>query len=343
MTNPTEASGRTRRATLRDVAALARVDASLVSRIINGDPKASAAPQTRQRIVDAVRELNYRPNVVARGLRMARTWTIGVLVPSVTNPMYADVIAGAEARAQELGYGVVFRTHVEGEREEIFTRLLLQGRVDGLLVASGLLRDAFMRRIASGEDGPVVLVNRRINGLKASVVVDDEAGAALATQHLIENGHEQLVGLFGPPAIDTSRRRRKGYSQALKNVGLDPIAVDMPGWDFRNGYDGTHQILDAYPHTSAVFVSTMVMAVGAIRALRERDLSVPDDVSLVALHDSDLANYLNPPLTTVSLPVLQMGIEAVDLLATLIDGGAPRSVVVDGPPVLIERLSVRKR
>ena len=340
MTDATEARGRARRATLRDVAALARVDASLVSRIINDDPKASAAPQTRQRIIDAVRELDYRPNVAARGLRMARTWTMGVLVPSVTNPMYADVIAGADARAQELGYGIVFRTHVEGAREEHFTRLLQQGRVDGLLIASGLLRDAFMRRIASGEDGPVVLVNRRINGLKASVVVDDEAGAALATQHLIDNGHQHLVGLFGPPAIDTSRRRRKGYSKALRAASLDLVAVDMPGWDFRNGYEGTHQIFDAHPQTTAVFVSTMVMAVGAIRALAERGLSVPDDVSLVALHDSDLANFLNPPLTTVSLPVLEMGAVAVDLLASLIDGGPSRSVVVDGEPVLIERRSV---
>ena len=178
-----------RRATLRDVAALAKVDASLVSRVINGDPKAGAAPQTRQRIIDAVEQLDYRPNVAARGLRMARTWTIGVLVPSVTNPMYADVIAGAEGRAQELGYGVVFRTHVEGEREDTFTRLLQQGRVDGLIVASGLLRDAFMRRIASGQSGPVVLVNRRVNRVKASVIVDDAAGAALATRHLLDNGH----------------------------------------------------------------------------------------------------------------------------------------------------------
>jgi LacI family transcriptional regulator, galactose operon repressor len=337
----TDAPAPSRRATLRDVAALAKVDASLVSRVINGDPKAGAAPQTRQRIIDAVRQLDYRPNVVARGLRMARTWTIGVLVPSVTNPMYADVIAGAEGRAHELGYGVVFRTHVEGEREEIFTRLLQQGRVDGLIVASGLLRDAFLRRIASGEHGPVVVVNRRVNGVKASVVVDDAAGAALATRHLLDKGHVHVVGLFGPPAIDTSRRRRKGYSRALREVGLETVAVDMPGWGFRHGYDGIHRILDTYPDTTAVFVSTMVMAVGAIRAVRERGLSVPEDVSLVALHDSELASYLNPPLTTVSLPVLQMGIEAIDLLASLIDGGSPRSVVVAGEPVLIERLSVR--
>ena len=332
-----------RRATLRDVAALAKVDASLVSRVINGDPKAGAAPQTRQRIIDAVAKLDYRPNVAARGLRMARTWTIGVLVPSVTNPMYADVIAGAEGRAQELGYGVVFRTHVEGEREETFTRLLQQGRVDGLIVASGLLRDAFMRRIASGQSGPVVLVNRRVNRVKASVIVDDAAGAALATRHLLDNGHVRVAGLFGPPAIDTSRRRRSGYTRALHEFGREPVAVDMPGWDFRNGYDGIHQLFDDHPDTTAVFVSTMVMAVGAIRALRERGLSVPEHVSLVALHDSELASYLNPPLTTVSLPVRQMGSEAVDLLATLVEGGEPRSVVVAGEPQLIERLSVRKR
>jgi LacI family transcriptional regulator len=220
---------------------------------------------------------------------------------------------------------------------------LQQGRVDGLIVASGLLRDAFIRRIASGQDGPVVLVNRRVNRVKASVVVDDAAGAALATRHLIDNGHVNLAGLFGPPAIDTSRRRRNGYSRALRSVGLETVAVDMPGWDFRNGYDGIHQILEAYPDTTAVFVSTMVMAVGAIRGLRELGLVVPDDVSLVALHDSELASYLNPPLTTVSLPVRQMGIEAVDLLANLIDGGSPSSVVVDGEPLLIERLSVRRR
>jgi LacI family transcriptional regulator len=332
-----------RRATLRDVAALAKVDASLVSRVINGDPKAGAAPRTRQRIIDAVEQLDYRPNVAARGLRMARTWTIGVLVPSVTNPMYADVIAGVEGRAQELGYGVVFRTQPEGEREDTFTRLLQQGRVDGLIVASGLLRDAFMRRIASGQSGPVVLVNRRVNRVKASVIVDDAAGAALATRHLLGNGHVHVAGLFGPPAIDTSRRRRSGYTRALQEFGREPIAVDMPGWDFRNGYDGIHQLFDAHPDTTAVFVSTMVMAVGAVRALRERGLSVPEDVSLVALHDSELASYLNPPLTTVSLPVRQMGSDAVDLLASLVEGGEPRSVVVDGEPQLIERNSVRSR
>lgn len=343
MTDEDTSPPRGRRATLRDVAARAGVDASLVSRIINRDPRASAAPPTRQRILDAVRDLDYQPNVAARGLRMARTWTIGVLVPSVTNPMYADVLAGAEARAQELGYGVIFGTHVEGDREDTFTRLLQAGRVDGLLVASGLLRDGFMRRIASGDHGPVVLVNRRVNGLKASVVVDDQAGAALATRHLVDNGHERIAGLFGPPAIDTSRRRRRGYTRTLTDAGLDPLAIEMPGWDFRNGYEGIHRILDEDPDVSAVFVSTMVMAVGAVRALSEHGRSVPDDVSLVALHDSDLANFLVPPLTTVSLPVREMGGQAVDLLAGLINGEEPRSVVVVGDPVLISRQSVARR
>ncbi len=189
----------------------------------------------------------------------------------------------------------------------------------------------------------MVLVNRRVNRVKASVIVDDAAGAALAARHLLDNGHVDVVGLFGPPAIDTSRRRRSGYSRALRAAGLETVAVDMPGWDFRNGYDGIHRIFDDSPrHDCSVRVDDGDGRRCHLRAPRTRPLRARD-VSLVALHDSELAGYLNPPLTTVSLPVRQMGSAAVDLLANLIDGGPPRSIVVDGEPVLIERLSVRKR
>ena len=321
---------------------LAKVDASLVSRVINDDPKAGASPNTRQRIIDAVRQLDYRPNVVARGLRMARTWTMGVLVPSVTNPMYADVIAGAEERAQELGYGIVFRTHVEGAREEIFTRLLQQGRVDGLIVASGLLRDAFIRRIAVGRLRP--------RGPRQPAGQSGREPASLSTTR---PGPPLLSATCSTTATFTSsacsaRRRstpRDGGAPVTPGRCARPVSKRSP-WTCpggtsataTTGFFGSSMLI---PNTTAVFVSTMVMAVGAIRGLRERGLSVPDDVSLVALHDSDLAEFLNPPLTTVSLPIHEMGSAAVDLLVDLIDGGAPRSIVVDGAPVLIERQSVR--
>ena len=249
---------------------------------------------------------------------MARTWTIGVLVPSVTNPMYADVIAGAEGRAQELGYGVVFRTHVEGEREETVHPPAAPGprrRPDcGERAAARRLHAPHRRR---DESGPVVLVNRRVNRVKASVIVDDAAGAALAARHLLDNGHVDVVGLFGPPAIDTSRRRRNGYSRALRESGLETdrrrhaglglpqrLRRDPPDLRRSSGHDRGLRVDDGDGRRRHP------------RPARARACSVPEDVSLVALHDSELAGYLNPPLTTVSLPVRQMGSEAVDLLAT---------------------------
>ena len=154
-----------KRVTIRDVAALAGVDASLVSRVLNDHPKASAGQATRQRIVEAARELGYHPNVAARSLRTAKTWTLGLLLPNLTNPMYAAIARAAERRAQERGYGLVFGTHVEGEDEATFARMLQQGRVEGLLTASSVLSDAFLRRIAIGALGPVVMLNRRVPGV----------------------------------------------------------------------------------------------------------------------------------------------------------------------------------
>ncbi|HSY88813.1 MAG TPA: LacI family DNA-binding transcriptional regulator, partial [Verrucomicrobiae bacterium] len=187
-----------KRITIRDVAARAGVDASLVSRVLNDHPKASAGPATRERILEAARSLGYQPNLAARSLRMARTWTLGLMLPNLTNPLYAAIARAAEGRAQERGFGLVFGTHVEGEAEATFTRLLQQGRVDGLLTASGVLGDAFIRRFANGEQGPVVMLNRRVRGVRAAVTVDDAAGAALAVRHLAELGHTQIAGIFGP-------------------------------------------------------------------------------------------------------------------------------------------------
>ena len=220
-----------KRVTIRDVAALADVDVSLVSRVLNDHPKASAAAATRTRILEAARSLGYQPNVVARGLRMARTWTLGLMLPNLTNPMYAEIIRAAEERARERGFGLVFGTHVDGEGEATFARLLQQGRVDGLLTASGVHGDAFLRRVAHGGFGPVVMLNRRVRGVQPTVTVDDAAGAALAVRHFAELGHRVVAGIFGPATIETSRRRRSGFLGAARRAGIEAIPIDEPGVD----------------------------------------------------------------------------------------------------------------
>lgn len=344
---------RPKRATIRDVATLAHVDVSLVSRVLNNHPKASAAPATRERIFGAANALGYHPNVVARGLRMARTWTLGLMLPNLTNPMYAEIIRAAERRAQERGFGLVFGTHVDGEEEATFARLLQQRRVDGLLTASGIHGDAFLRRIANGGYGPVVMLNRRLRGVHPTVTVDDAAGSALAMQHLVELGHSAVAGVFGPGAIDTSRRRRAGFAAAGERAGIDTILVDAAGVDAPVGNAMAEYIFETHPQTTAIFASTFGIGMGVLRAARRLGVRVPEDISVISLHDSDLADYLSPRLTTIALPVDEMASRAVDLILDIIDGAAPSSIVVRTPPQLrlrestamprkVKRLTLRK-
>ena len=307
--------------------------------MLNDHPKASAGQATRQRIVEAARELGYHPNVAARSLRTAKTWTLGLLLPNLTNPMYAAIARAAERRAQERGYGLVFGTHVEGEDEATFARMLQQGRVEGLLTASSVLSDAFLRRIAIGALGPVVMLNRRVPGVWASVTVDDAAGAALATHHLAGLGHKQVAGIFGPGRIDTTSRRRAGFVTAQEQAGINATLVEGIGLDPAAGAAAADCIFRNHPQVTGIFASTFAIATGVLRAARLAGVQIPNDLSLVALHDSELADYFNPPLTTVRMPVDEMAGRAVDLLLDLIDGAAPRSVVVRTSPVLIARES----
>ncbi|MEO8667152.1 MAG: LacI family DNA-binding transcriptional regulator [Bauldia sp.] len=326
-----------KRKTIRDVAALAGVDASLVSRVLNDHPKASASPATRERIRDAARTLGYQPNVVARGLRMARTWTLGLLLPNLSNPMYADIARAAERRALDRGFGLIFGTNVDGEEEATFARLLQQGRVDGLLAASGALGDGSLRRVADAGHGPVVMLNRRVRGVRPSVTLDDAAGAALATAHLAGLGHRHVAGIFGVGTIDTIRRRRAGFLAAGKEAGIATTVIEAAGLDAAAGREAAVGFFRARSEATAIFASTFAIGVGALRAAREEGVRIPDDLSLIALHDSELADYLSPPMTTVGLPVGEMAHRAVDLLIDLIEGARPYSVVVDSAPVLKER------
>jgi LacI family transcriptional regulator len=337
-----ERTATNRRVTIRDVAARAEVDVSLVSRVLNNNPKASAAPATRERILEAARTLGYQPNVVARGLRMARTWTLGLVLPNLSNPMYAEIIRSAELRARERGFGLVFGTHVDGQEDETFTRILQQGRVDGLLTASGIHGDAFLRGVANGGHGPLVMLNRRVRGVRPTVTVDDAAGAALAMQHFVELGHTEVAGIFGPDAIDTTIRRRKGFAAAATEAAINAILINTNGVDATVGSSAAEQIFHDHRNVTAIFASTFAIGMGVMRAARRLNVRIPDEISLVALHDTELADFLTPELTTVLLPVDQMARQAVDILIDIIDGGSPNSVVVRQPPLLKLRESTAR-
>ena len=163
-----------------------------MSRVLNNDPSASASEATTALILSEAGRLGYRPSLTARGLRLKRTYALGLLVPDLQNPLYVAIATAAEAKARELGYALVTGIHSSGQQEESLSTLLVEERVDGLLVASGSIDNEFMRDLATASRKPIVLVNRRVKGIRSSVVVDDAAGSTLAAEHLLSLGHRRI-------------------------------------------------------------------------------------------------------------------------------------------------------
>lgn len=335
-------------ANLKDVARLAEVDPSTVSRVLRGDPSQAVRPDTRQRILDAAQSLRYRPNALARGLRTRRTDTIGLIIPDVFNLGFADVTHGIQAAAAEAGR-LVLLMEANGLRddgdhtlrtEEEYAQLIGDGRVDGLIVAFATLDDRLVAHLAE-RDIPLVLVNRRTAGVHGSVVVDDERGSMMAIEHLLELGHRRM-GFIGLAAeTDTARRREQGYRAAMEQAG---ISVE-PRWTvageptMAGGRASVEQILaiprDVRP--SALFVASLLGTVGVLSGIRAEGLRVPDDISVIAFNDHELADHLDPALTTVWMPNLRMGQEAVRMLLAALDGEPVRDLMIDEPPRIVVR------
>jgi LacI family transcriptional regulator len=331
VSSPRDAASNEAPARLRDVAERAGVDPSLVSRVLSGSLPFSIRDETRERIVAAAAELDYRPNAQARALRRRRSMLIGMIVPTLSNVVYERIHEGAAKRAEELGYSLVVAA---GTADDF--RDLLHGQVDGLLLAVATEKHAPVL-LPRGLRLPIVLVNRASEGL-TSVTVDDAAGARLATQHLFELGHRRVGHLAGPSELDTGRRRLQGFLEACRERGEEPAAdlIAEGGYSEREGFAAMHRLLDRPDRPTAVFVANLLAAVGALAAARQLGLRVPVDVSVASLHDAPLAEYLDPPLTTVRMPLEEMGRRAIEILLAERRESA-EAFRVETPPVLVVR------
>jgi LacI family transcriptional regulator len=337
--------------TIKDVARLASVDPSTVSRVLRADPNQTVREETKTRIMDAARVLNYRPNAVAQSLRTRRTDNFAVIVPTLANPGFFEVFRGIQTEAAETGKLVLLveADAIAGgeqglaQREELFARLVLDGRADGLIVAFATLEDRLVARLA--ERGlPLVLVNRRLTAIHGWVAVDDVRGAELAVEHLVGLGHERIGFVGFGQETDTSRRREEGYRKAMAAAGLrvDPrwTAADEPSK--LGGRNAVNAILDATPESdrpTAIFCSSLLAALGALSAMRDRGIAVPADMSIIAFNDNEIAEDTAPPLTTVRLPNLAMGREAMRMAVRATEGLSVSDVMIDGPIEVVERES----
>jgi LacI family transcriptional regulator len=316
---------------LREVADASGVDPSVVSRVISGDPSLRIRPETRERVLAAIAQVGYRPNAAARALKMARTNTIGMIVPTIASPVTTGILDGAAEAAGAAGYRLLI---MNGPVRDFVNDL--HGRVDGALITLATRDTTFPAELRN--ELPMLLVNRQEPWGIPSLIVDDERAAVIATNHLIGLGHKRIGHVAGLLRSDTARRRLAGFKAAMGDAGLevhDSDIIESLASEAR-GMAAAEQILRQTPRPTALFVLSIRAAVGAMAAARNLNLKVPDDVSIISLHDTDWAPYLDPPLTTVRLPLFELGQQAVETLLRL-DDQTPVTTMVASPPELVVR------
>jgi LacI family transcriptional regulator len=332
--------------TLEEVARLAGVSRSTVSRVINDHP--SVRPETRQAVWESIRESGYRPHAVARSLVTKRTQIVGMVIPEVvtslfTDPFFPILLRGATEACNEHGYQLMLSLFSSSaDRQEIYQGLVRNAYLDGVIVASAAVDDPLISDLL--RDGmPFVAVGRSRIERVHSVDVDNVGGTQMAVGYLIRLGHRRIGTITGRPDMTAGEDRLEGYRRALGSHG---IAVDedlIVEGDFTesSGRAGMQRLLRAEP--SAVFVASDMMAVGALRALRQAGLRVPQDISLASFDDIPMALATEPPLTTVRQPIARMAALAVETLLDLIEapGSGPRRIVL--PTELVIRESCSKK
>src|SRR5260221_11743459 len=328
--------------TLKQLGRLAGLHPSTVARVLNDDPRQRVSDDVRQRIVQLARERGYQPNHLARSLRTKRSDVVGTIIPDVSNPFFAMLFRGIEDALEQREYSVILANTDDDPLREARNIAMLRGRqVDGLILATARRDDPDLQTlIAPGF--PLVLVNRHTEPLQANAVVpDDHAGADAAVEHLFGLGHRRIAHIAGSDAMSTGRLRRSGYWGALRRHGLPEDAELVVEGSYREsgGYEGMRRLLALAEPPSAVFAVNDLAAAGALRAVQEVGLDVPRDISIVGFNDLSTAVHVSPRLTTLRVPLREMGAAAAQsLLAQLLGAEVPSGPIVL-PVALIARES----
>jgi LacI family transcriptional regulator len=330
-------------ATLRDVAEAAGVHASTASRALNESTRPMVNAETVRKVLAVADDLGYRPNSLARGLKMSQTFTVGVLIPDLTNPLFPPLVRGLEDGMSEPGYTVVAaNTDGDDEKERAIVSSMLTRRIDGLVVATARREHPLMHELA--DTGiPLVLVVRTVEDLPiSSVVTDDHEGTGLAVRHLLSIGHERIAHVAGPLTVSAGLDRYQSFQSWMRHEGrpVDADLIAFADWFQEDaGAVAFRTLLDRGTDFTAVVAGNDLIALGCYDVVAERGLRIPDDISVVGYNDILFADKFNPPLTTIRVPSYEMGVRAAGLLLEHIrePGREPETLQVD--PTLVVRRS----
>jgi LacI family transcriptional regulator len=304
--------------TLRDVAEAAGVHAATASRALNPETRGMVNSDTARRVVRAAETLGYRPNPIARGLKTAKSGTVGLVLPDLTNPLFPPIVRGIEDVLGPAGFSaLIVSTDNDAGREQAQIASLLSRQVEGLIVATARLEHALLAQLHD-QGVTMVLVNRRTEGLEvASITPDDATGVELAVRHLAGLGHRRIVHLAGPQTTSTGVIRARAFQSAVRALGLEEDPSLMAAcqlWSEEDGARALRGVLDAGTDFTAVVAGNDLIALGCYDVFAERGIRCPADVSVVGFNNMPFLDKLAPPLTTVAIPHHQIGVEAGRML-----------------------------
>ena len=304
--------------TLRDVADAAGVHPATASRALNPATRGLVNADTARRVIKVAESLGYRPNPIARGLKTAKSGTVGLVIPDLTNPLFPPIVRGIEDVLEPAGYsGLIVNTDNDPGREQAQVELLRSRQVEGLIVATALLEHPLLEQLHR-EGVLMVMVNRRPEGVDVpSITPDDTTGIELAVAHLASLGHRRIAHLAGPSTTSTGLVRARAFRGAVRDLGLDDdpaLIATCSYWSEDAGAEALRTLLDAGAEFTAVVAGNDLIALGCYDVFAERGITCPDDVSVVGFNDMPFLDKLRPPLTTVAIPHQQIGAEAARLL-----------------------------
>lgn len=322
----TEIGGNMKYITLKMVAERAEVSVNTASRAINNKPDIN--DETKKRVLKIAQELGYVRNATAVALRTKKTGTIGVVIADNRNPFYAEVLNGIEEAAREKNYHIILvNTQRDYQKEEEAINLLLAKRVDGLLITPVQDRNDDIKKLIEANI-PFVIVGRDFENIEVDAVYNDEVkGGFFATEYLIKKGHKRIAFINGFLYKSPAQGRLEGYKKALKEYGipLDNMMVSVGDIDVEDGYERTKQMMKENLDFTAIFAYNDMMAFGAMQAIKEKGLRIPEDIGLVGYDDIHFSSLISPSLTTIKLKKQELGIESVKLLLSRINGNRKKT------------------
>jgi DNA-binding LacI/PurR family transcriptional regulator len=326
---------------IREVARLARVSTATVSRTINGSQK--VAPETADRVRDAIRQLRFYPNDYARALGSGRSSLYGLIISDITNPFFPELVRSFEEIAVQYGREVLTaNTNYDPARMETCVRRMLQRKVDGVAILTSEM-DKHLLEEFSARDIPLVFLDTATPGPGISNIrVDYAAGVVAAVRHLSDLGHTDIGFIHGPMNLASARIRHKAFVSSLKRKNIQPAFIEEGDHRVAGGHDAMARLLARPVRPTAILASNDLSAIGAMNAVFELGLSVPEDISVIGFDDIDLSTYIEPPLTTVHISRTEIARTAFRALFDPEHDAPPQGAEFTIHPTLIERKSTAR-